>query len=277
MRLDFLINLFILIILSLTKTIKTKVMTRLKNKVALISGGTSGIGLASAHEFIKEGAKVAIFGRTKETLDIALKELGNNKNIIGFQGDASNTKDVKRILLETYNKFGKIDILFLNAGIAKANPIENVTEDFFDEIMDINLKGPYFTIKNSLPYLNSTASIVLTSSISNQIGQFALSVYAASKAALRSLARTLSAELVSKGIRVNTLSPGPVLTPILNKAGLADDAVQEMISGLIQENPMKRIGKPEELAKAAVFLASDDSSYILGAEIIVDGGLTHLK
>lgn len=249
-------------------------MKKLQDKVVIISGGGSGIGLAAAHLFQEEGAYLTIFGRNQEKLTQASKTLG--KEILVLQGDITDSEDRKNIIEQTHKKWGKIDVLFLNAGIAKAAPIEQVSEDLFDEVMNINFKAPYFFVQEALPLMNDQGSIVLNTSISNQIGQHSLSVYAASKAALRSLARTLSTELLNRKIRVNVVSPGVTQTPILNMPGLSAEGVQEMIKALAAKNPMQRIGEAEEIAKVALFLASEDSSYVLGAEIAVDGGFTQL-
>jgi NAD(P)-dependent dehydrogenase (short-subunit alcohol dehydrogenase family) len=250
-------------------------MKKLENKVAIITGGGSGIGLAAAKIFQAEGAKVVIFGRTIDKLEKAKNELSSDVLIVA--GDIAKAEDRESLVRKTVEHFGKIDVLFLNAGIAKAAPIEMMTEDIFDEVLNINLKGVYFLIQTALPQMNDGGSIVLNGSISNQIGQHSLSAYAASKAGLRSIARTLSTELLPRKIRVNMVSPGVTRTPILDMPGLSAEVVQQMISTLASQNPMKRIGEPEEIAKAALFLASDDSSYILGAEIAVDGGFTQLQ
>jgi NAD(P)-dependent dehydrogenase (short-subunit alcohol dehydrogenase family) len=250
-------------------------MKKLENKVAIITGGGSGIGLAAAKLFIDEGAKIVIFGRTAEKLKSAQQILGNQ--VLAITGDIAKADDRERLISEAVKHFGKIDVLFLNAGIAKAASIDQMTEAIYDEVMNVNLKGIYFLIQNALPQMNDGGSIVLNGSISNQIGQHSLSAYAASKAGLRSVARTLSTELLPRKIRVNMVSPGVTRTPILDMPGLSAEVVQQMISSLASQNPMKRIGEPEEIAKAALFLASDDSSYILGAEIAVDGGFTHLQ
>jgi len=248
-------------------------MKRLDGKVAIITGGSSGIGLATAKELQSEGAKIVIFARTALTLDEAEKELKKTGDVLAVLGDMGKQADLDNLLKQTNEKYGKIDILVLNAGIAKGMPFEGVTEELIDETFNINFKGPYFTIQKALPILNDKASIVLITSISNIIGQHSLSVYAASKAALRSLARTLSRELyLTRGIRVNAISPGLVVTPILEKAGLSGEQAQEMIKMLQEFSPMKRPGQPSEIAKAVVFLASEESSYMIGEEIVIDGG-----
>lgn len=252
-------------------------MTKLKDKVCIITGGGSGIGLASARLFLQEGAKVVLFGRTASKLEAAKAELGQPERILTVAGDIAQATDRQALVTKTVSHFGKIDVLHLNSGIAKAAGIEQMAEAVYDEVFAANLKGPYFLIQAALPHMNDGGAIVFTGSISNQIGQHSLSAYAASKAGLRSLARTLSTELLPRKIRVNMISPGVTKTPILDMPGLSAEVVQEMIANLAAQNPMKRIGQAEEIAKAALFLACDDSSYILGAEIIADGGFTQLQ
>ncbi|WP_375562804.1 SDR family oxidoreductase [Bernardetia sp. OM2101] len=251
-------------------------MSRFQDKVCIVTGGGSGIGLAAARLFLAEGAKVMISGRTKEKLDKACEELGSDR-VHSIKADISIATDRHALVSETVKVFGKIDVLHINSGIAKAAPIEQMTEEMYDEVFAVNLKGPYFMIQAALPEMNDGGAIVFTGSISNQIGQHSLSAYAASKAGLRSLARTFSAELLSRKIRINMVSPGVTQTPILNMPGLSADQVQGMIQALASQNPMKRIGQPEEIAKAALFLASEDASYMLGTEIIADGGFTQLQ
>lgn len=251
-------------------------MSRFQDKVCIVTGGGSGIGLAAARLLLAEGAKVMISGRTQEKLEKACKELGGD-NIRSIKADISVAADHQALVKETVKAFGKIDVLYINSGIAKAAPIDQMTEEIYDDVLAINLKGPYFLIQAALPDMNDGGSIVFTGSISNQIGQHSLSAYAASKAGLRSLARTLSTELLPRKIRVNMVSPGITKTPILDMPGLSVDEVQKMIQSLASQNPMKRIGQPEEIAKAALFLASDEASYILGTEIIADGGFTQLQ
>jgi NAD(P)-dependent dehydrogenase (short-subunit alcohol dehydrogenase family) len=251
-------------------------MSRFQDKVCIVTGGGSGIGLAAARLFLAEGAKVMISGRTQETLAKACEELASDR-VSSLKGDISVATDRQALISETVKVFGKIDVLYINSGIAKAASIEQMTEDMYDEIFAINLKGPYFLIQAALPEMNDGGTIVFTGSISNQIGQHSLSAYAASKAGLRSLARTFSAELLPRNIRINMVSPGVTQTPILNMPGLSTDQVQGMIQALASQNPMKRIAQPEEIAKAALFLASEDSSYMLGTELIADGGFTQLQ
>ena len=249
-------------------------MKKLDGKVAVVTGGNSGIGLATAREFKQEGAKVVITGRDQQTLDDAKQELG--QDVLAVRSDTSRLADIDKLFAVVREKLGKIDVLFINAGVGKFVPLESVTEEFFDSIMDINFKGAYFTIQKALPLLNDNASIVLNASINAYIGMPNTSVYAASKAALITLARTLSAELVDRGIRVNVVSPGPVATPIFGKLGIAADALDEVVKNVQTQVPMKRFGRPEEIAKAVLFLASDDASFLLGTEIVADGGMSQL-
>jgi NAD(P)-dependent dehydrogenase (short-subunit alcohol dehydrogenase family) len=249
-------------------------MGKLEGKVAIVTGGNSGIGLATAKEFKQQGARVVITGRDQQTLDEAKRELGGD--VLAVRSDASSLTDIDKLFAVVKEKFGRIDVLFINAGVGKFVPLESVTEEFFDSIMDINFKGAYFTIQKALPLLNDNASIVLNASINAYIGMPNSSVYAASKAALITLARTLSAELVDRGIRVNVVSPGPVTTPIFGKLGIAADALDETLKNIKAQVPMKRFGRPEEIAKTVLFLASDDSSFLLGTEIVADGGMSQL-
>ena len=249
-------------------------MKKLEGKVAVVTGGNSGIGLATAREFKQQGAKVVITGRDQQTLDDAKQELGGD--VLAVRSDTSRLADIDKLFAVVREKLGTIDVLFINAGVGKFVPMESVTEEFFDSIMDINFKGAYFTIQKALPLLNDNASIVLNASINAYIGMPNTSVYAASKAALITLARTLSAELVDRGIRVNVVSPGPVATPIFGKLGIAADALDEVVKNVQTQVPMKRFGRPEEIAKAVLFLASDDASFLLGTEIVADGGMSQL-
>lgn len=248
---------------------------RLKNKVAVITGGNSGIGLAAAKDFVSEGAKVAIFGRSQETLDEALAILGA-ENAIAVKGDVTNNADLENLFSTVKEKFGNVDIVVANAGVANVRPLDQIDEEHYDKVMNINVKGALFTVQKSLSVLNDGASIVLTSSGVNVKGFPGMTVYAATKAALRSFVRTMSAELVGRKIRVNTVSPGPIETPIFGRMGLSPEQAGEFGEALPNMVPMGRFGQAEEVAKAITFLASDESSYILGGEIVVDGGLTQI-
>ena len=248
---------------------------KLEGKVAVITGGNSGIGLATAKEFAAQGARVVISGRDPKTLDAAVKEIG--PDVLAVRADVARLDDIDHLFAAVKARFGRVDVLFVNAGIGGFAPLEKMTEALYDSIIDVNLKGAFFTIQKALPLLADGASIVLNTSIAAHIGwPIGTSVYSASKAALLTLARTLSAELVGRNIRVNAISPGPVTTPIFGRLGLAPEAVEQFRRQVEADVPMKRFGRPEEIAKTALFLASEDSSFLLGAEIVADGGLSRL-
>jgi NAD(P)-dependent dehydrogenase (short-subunit alcohol dehydrogenase family) len=244
---------------------------RLEGKVALVTGGNSGIGLATAKRLQEEGARVAISGRSKKTLDEAVKTIGNG--VLAIQADVAKLADLDKLYAEVSTKLGKVDVLFVNAGVAKFAPLAETPESVYDEQFDINIKGAYFTIQKALPLLNDGASIILNTSVADSKGNAGTSAYSATKAALRSLARTTAAELVGRGIRVNAVAPGPIVTPILEKTGLAKESVDEFAKAFLAKVPMKRFGQPEEVAGTVAFLASQDASYITGVEINVDGGV----
>jgi len=246
-------------------------MKRLEGKVAVITGGNSGIGLATAKRLQDEGARVAISGRSQKTLDEATASLG--KDLLAVQSDVSKLADIDRLYAEVAKKFGKIDVLFVNAGVAKFAPFNATSEGLFDEQFDINVKGAYFTIQKALPYLNDGASIILNTSVAAQQGTPMASAYAATKAALRSMARTAAGELAERNIRVNCVAPGPIVTPIFGRLGLPKEVIDEFAKNMIGKVPLKRFGQPEEVAAAVAFLASSDASYITGEELHVDGGL----
>jgi len=249
-------------------------MDKLKNKLAVITGGSSGIGLATAKEFIASGAKVVIFGRGKQALDEAVSQLGSNS--FAVNGDVSKLPDLDNLFEETKSKFGGIDILFVNAAQAKLAAIAETTEAFFDEMIDINFKGAYFTLQKAIPYLNKNASVIITTSWLNSIGFGGSSLLSASKAALRSVVRVASAELIGNGIRVNAVSPGAIGTPLWGKIGLPEEVLKSAGEAITNQIPIKRWGQPEEIAKTVLFLASADSSYIVGNELTVDGGLRQI-
>jgi NAD(P)-dependent dehydrogenase (short-subunit alcohol dehydrogenase family) len=244
-------------------------MSDLTNKVAVITGGNSGIGLATAKEFIRLGAKVAITGRTGVTE--AAKELG--EDVLGITADVKKMADLEHLFAEVHQKLGKVDVLFVNAGIVKMGGVEQVTEADFDEVMNINFKGAFFTIQKALAVMNDNGSIILNGSVNAHVGFAGVPVYSASKAAVHSLARTIAPELAARGIRINTLNIGLIETPLLSKVGMPQDAVDGFKATVAGRNPMKRVGRVDEVAKAAAFLASSDSSFILGSEITTDGGL----
>ena len=246
-------------------------MERLEGKVAVVTGGNSGIGLATAKRLQAEGARVAISGRSRKTLDEAVRTIGNG--VVAVQADVAKLTDVDKLFAEVSRKLGKIDVLFVNAGIVAFAPFAETSERAYDEQFDINIKGAYFTIQKALPLLNDGASIILNTSAADRKGTVGASAYSATKAALRSLARTVAAELAGRGIRVNTVAPGPIVTPIFDRAGLPKEAVDEIAKELVSKVPMKRFGQPEEVAATVAFLASQDASYITGVEINVDGGL----
>jgi NAD(P)-dependent dehydrogenase (short-subunit alcohol dehydrogenase family) len=245
-------------------------MGKLEGKVAVVTGGNSGIGLATAKRLQQEGAKVAISGRSKKTLDEAVKTIGNG--VVAIQADVAKLADLEKLYAEVSTKLGKIDVLFVNAGVAKFAPLAETSESTYDEQFDINIKGAYFTIQKALPLLNDGASIILNTSVAGIKGNAWTSAYSATKAALRSLARTAAAELVERGIRVNAVAPGPIETPIFGRTGLPQQAIDEWAKQVLEKVPMKRFGQPEEVAATVAFLASQDASYITGVEINVDGG-----
>lgn len=246
-------------------------MSRLQNKTALITGGTSGIGLETARQFIAEGAKVAVTGTNPKTIEAARAELGDSALII--QVDAGDIAGQKAIAETVGKAFGHLDILFVNAGVADFRPIEQVDEDAFDRSVAINVKGPFFLIQALLPLFANPASIVLNTSINAHIGMPNTSIYALTKAALLSFAKTLSGELIGRGIRVNAVSPGPVATPLYGKLGMSAANTDAMAAAKV---PVGRFGYPSEIAKAVVFLCSDESAYTVGSELVIDGGMSNL-
>ncbi len=249
-------------------------MNRLEGKIALITGGNSGIGLATAKQFVNEGAYVFITGRRDAELAAAVKEIG--RNVTGVQGDVSNLGDLDRLFAQIKREKGRLDIVFANAGVAKYAPFGTITEEFYNSIFDVNVKGLLFTVQKALPLLPDGASIILNSSVVGSKGLSANSVYAATKAAIRSFARTWTTDLKARRIRVNAMSPGSIDTPGLSDllaSAESGEQRRKMIPNLI---PLGRFGTPDEIAKAVVFLASDDSSYITGTELFVDGGFAQV-
>ena len=249
-------------------------MGELEAKIALVTGGNSGIGLATAKQFVSEGAYVFITGRRAAELDVAAREIG--RNLTAVQGDASNLDGLDRLFAQIKREKGKLDIVFANAGTAKYAPLGSITEELYDSIFDINVKGLLFTVQKALPLMPDGGVIILNASIVGSKGFAANSVYSATKAAVRSFARTWTTDLKDRGIRVNAVSPGTIDTPGLRDL-LASSEVGEQRKKMISNAvPAGRFGRPEEIAKAVVFLASDDASYITGAELFVDGGLAQV-
>jgi NAD(P)-dependent dehydrogenase (short-subunit alcohol dehydrogenase family) len=249
-------------------------MSRFKNKVVVITGGTSGIGLAAARQFIKEGANVVVTGRNSQSISDAQKEL--NTSGVAIAADVTKSTDLDSLFKQVREEFGQIDVLYVNAGVAKLGSVAETTEEVFDEIIDANFRGAYFTVQKALPLMRDGGAIVFTTSWFDEAGVAGTSVVSASKAALRNLTRTLASELIGRNIRVNAVSPGVIETPIFGKLGLSVADVQELGTALLQQIPAKRFGKPEEVATAVAFLASDHASYITGVELAVDGGRTQL-
>lgn len=249
-------------------------MQRLNGKTALITGGTSGIGLATAQLFLAEGARVAITGRNAVSLTNAREQLGPNALV--YRSDAANIADIDALFADLGQQFDGLDLLVLNAGTAAPAPLEAVSEGAFDEALAVNFKGVFFTLQKALPLLHEGSSVVITTSITNRLGSPNFSVYAGCKAALRSLVASLSLELIPRKIRLNAVSPGPIATPMFDRLGLPDEVSRAIRNEIEQKSPSRRFGTPDEVAKTILFLASDEASYIVGQEIVVDGGMSLL-
>jgi NAD(P)-dependent dehydrogenase (short-subunit alcohol dehydrogenase family) len=247
---------------------------KLEQKVALITGGTTGIGLATAKRFVAEGAKVVITGRRKEVLDAAVKEIGSNA--IGIQADAGNLADLDRLYKQIKQQHGRIDILFANAGTGEIGTLDKVTEEHFDKIFATNAKGVFFTVQKAIPLIPDGGTIVLNASIVSIKGMPGFGVYSATKAAVRSFARTWTNELKDRQIRVNVVSPGPIETPGVDGLASNEEQAKQLKAGLTSQVPLGRMGDPDEIAKTVVFLASDDSSFVAGIELFVDGGMVQV-
>ncbi len=247
---------------------------KLNGKIALITGGTSGIGLATATLFHSEGAQVVVVGNDPDRLGAAAAAIG--KNSLALRADLRRPADIDRVIEAVRERFGRLDILFANAGLGVAAPLEAVTEAQIDEQFAVNFKGLFFTVQKAVPLMGKGASIVLTTSFLNAVGTPGLSVLSATKAAVRSLARSLGAELAPRGIRVNAVSPGPISTPFAGKMGLSQGELKAMAEGVEAQVPLQRFGEAEEVARAALFLAGPDSSYVTGTELVVDGGLSQI-
>jgi NAD(P)-dependent dehydrogenase (short-subunit alcohol dehydrogenase family) len=244
---------------------------RFEGKVAVVTGGNSGIGLGAAKAFAREGASVVITGRDEATLKAAERDIGSGA--MALRADSSRMADLDSAMGRIRERFGKIDALFVNAGIGKFVPFDQVTEAFFDETVAVNLKGVFFTVHKALPLLSRGSAVVLNASINAHKGMPGTTVYGATKAAVVNLAKTLSADLVERGIRVNAISPGPVESALLGRTGMSEEQVKETKDWIRNQVPLKRFAGPEEIAEAVLFLCSGASSYIVGAEIVIDGGM----
>jgi len=247
---------------------------KLEGKIAVITGGNSGIGLAAAKRFVSEGAYVFISGRRQKELDLALSEIG--KNVTAILSDVSNLADLDRLYNIVKDQKGHLDILFANAGIAQFAPLEEISEEHFDNIFRINVKGLLFTVQKAFPLFQNGGSIILNASVGSSKGFEETSVYSATKAAVRSFARTWTVELRHRKIRVNAISPGPIDTPIFSNLLQNEEQIEQFKKNIVNTVPMGRMGSPDEVAKVVSFLASDDSSYITGIELFVDGGLVQI-
>lgn len=242
-------------------------------KTVVITGGTSGIGLATARLFVEEGARVIVTGRTPQTIEAARAELGENALVL--HSDAASLQDIDALATRVKETFGQLDVLFVNAGLGRFVPFEQMTEAIYDEMFTLNAKGPYFTVQKLAPLMSEGGAVVLTTTVGNEKGIPMISAYSAGKAALRSFARSLAAELLPRGIRVNAVSPGPIHTPIIDKVGLPKEMAAQFETQMREGNPMKRLGQAEEVAKAVAFLAFE-ATFTTGEELHVDGGMSQL-
>ncbi len=249
-------------------------MMKLVGKTALITGGTSGIGLATAKLFLEQGARVAITGRSTENLEMARTFLGDQAIIC--KSDTSDLTEIRSLMATLKEEFGQLDILVLNAGVALPAPLEAVTEESFDQTLNTNFKGVFFTLQGGVRLLRDGGAVVITTSITNQLGSPNFSVYGACKAALRSLVASMALELIPRGIRVNAVSPGPIATPMFDRLGLPEEISRAIREEIQAKSPARRFGTSEEVAQAILFLASSDASYMVGEEIVVDGGMSLL-
>lgn len=247
---------------------------RFQGKIAVVTGGNSGIGLGVAKAYAREGAQVAITGRNGKTLEEAAKEIGNGT--LAIRSDAGKLAEVEAAMKQIKERFGRIDALFVNAGVAKFVPFEEVTEAFFDETVGINLKGVFFTVQKAIPLMPKGSAIVLNASINAHLGMPGTTVYAASKAAVVSMAKTLSADLLEKGIRVNAVSPGPIASALLARDGITEEKLKETKDWIQSQVPIKRFGTPEEIAAGVLYLTAPESAFVVGAELIIDGGMATL-
>jgi NAD(P)-dependent dehydrogenase (short-subunit alcohol dehydrogenase family) len=245
-------------------------MSSLEGKVAVVTGGNSGIGLATARAFHANGATVVISGRDHKTLEEVSRQLGHH--VLAVPTDVTKLNEIDQLMARAYETFGKLDILFVNAGIYKGAPLEEVDEAAFDEMLHANLKGAYFTVQKALPFFNEPASIIFNGSVNALTGIANSSLYTANKGAVHALARALAAELIGRGIRVNTITIGPTASRLLARSGTSQAILDAQDVARISRSPVKRLGRPEEVANVALFLASDDASFVVGAEIAADGG-----
>jgi len=247
-------------------------MKRFEGKTAVITGGNSGIGLATAKAFAREGAKVVVTGRDEASLKAAEREIGNGA--MALRADVARLPEIDAAMAKIRERLGKIDALFVNAGVGKFVPFDQVSEAFFDEVMNVNLKGVFFTVQKALPLLTPGAAVVLNASINGHKGMPGTTVYGASKAAVINLAKTLSAYLVPRGIRVNAVSPGPVESALLGRIGMTDEQLKQTKDWIQGQTHVKRFGHPDEIAEAVLYLCSGVSSFVIGADLVVDGGMT---
>ena len=245
---------------------------RFKGKVAVVTGGNSGIGLGVAKAYAQEGAHVVITGRNEKTLAGAVKEIGDGT--LAMQSDVGKVAEIEAAMKKIGERFGRIDALFVNAGVAKLVPFDRVTEELFDETVDINMKGVFFTVQKAIPLMSKGSAIVLNASINAHLGMPGTTVYGATKAAVINMSKTLSAELLERGIRVNAVSPGPITSALLRDG--PQETIQQTKDWIQSQIPIKRFGTPEEVAAAVLYLTSSESAYVLGAEIIIDGGMLAL-
>jgi NAD(P)-dependent dehydrogenase (short-subunit alcohol dehydrogenase family) len=247
---------------------------RFQGKVAVVTGGNSGIGLGVAKAYAREGAQVAITGRNEKTLDAAAKEIGDGT--LAIHSDAGKVADIEAAMKKIKERFGRIDAMFVNAGVAKLIPFEEVTEEIFGETVDINMKGVFFTVQKAIPLMSKGSAIVLNASINAHLGMAGTTVYGATKAAVLNMAKTFSRELLERGIRVNAISPGPITSTLLGRDGMSQEKVKEIKDWIQSQVPIKRFGTPEEIAAGVLYLTAPESAFVLGAELIIDGGMATL-
>ena len=247
---------------------------RFQGKVAVVTGGNSGIGLGVAKAYAREGAQVAITGRNEKTLEAAAKEIGDGT--LAIQSDVGKVAEIETAMKKIKERFGRIDAMFVNAGVAKLIPFDEVTEEFFDETVDVNMKGVFFTVQKALPLMSKGSAIVLNASINAHLGMPGTTVYGATKAAVINMAKTVSRDLLEKGIRVNAISPGPITSALLGRDGMSQEKVQEIKDWIQSQVPLKRFGTPEEIAAGVLYLTAPESAFVLGAELIIDGGMATL-